>query len=64
MRPGTVFGASDASAAYPTADAVGPWDFAATLYYLMGIEEETVLFDRLDRPQKLILGTKIDAVLA
>ncbi len=64
LRPGTVFGASDASAAYPTADAVGPGDFAATLYYLMGIDEETVLFDRLERPQKLVIGKKIDGVLA
>ena len=39
-------------------------DFAATLYYLMGIDEETVLFDRLERPQQLIGGKKIGGVLA
>ena len=30
----------------------------------MGIDEETVLFDRLERPQQLIGGKKIGGVLA
>jgi hypothetical protein len=64
IRPGTVYGASDASAAYPTADAHDPADLAATIYHLLGIPADTMLHDVQGRPHKLILGRPITGVLA
>lgn len=63
IRAGTVHGASDASAAYPTESPCSPADFAATLYHLLGVPSDTVIYDRLNRPHRLIIGSTIDAVL-
>jgi len=62
--PGTVFGASDNSAAYPAESPRDQADFAATLYHLLGIEPETVLYDQTDRPRPLITGSPIEELLA
>ena len=62
--PGTVFGASDNSAAYPAEAPRNQADFAATLYHLLGIDQETVLYDQSDRPRPLIIGRPIDELLA
>ncbi len=59
IRPGTVYGASDAFAAYPKSNAVTPEDIAATIYHALGIPPETVIYDSLDRPQVVALGTPI-----
>jgi uncharacterized protein (DUF1501 family) len=64
IAAGTVYGASDSSAAYPTERPHDPQDFAATLYHLMGVAAETVVYDRVDRPHALILGKPIDGILA
>ena len=61
---GTVFGASDNSAAYPAEAPRNQADFAATLYHLLGIDQETVLYDQSDRPHPLIIGKPIDELLA
>ncbi|MDA1013715.1 MAG: DUF1501 domain-containing protein [Planctomycetota bacterium] len=63
VHGGTVHGASDNSAAYPTSHPHGPEDFAATLYHLLGVPRETVIHDSLDRPHQLIVGKSIDSVL-
>jgi hypothetical protein len=59
IRPGTVYGASDAFAAYPKSNAVTPEDIAATIYHALGIPPETVIYDSLDRPHVVALGTPI-----
>lgn len=64
IRPGTIYGASDESAAYPTSNAHGPEDFAATLYHLLGIPSDTVLHDALNRPHQLVIGSPIHDILA
>lgn len=64
IRPGTVYGSSDNSAAYPTADPRGPADFCATLYHLLGVPVDTVIHDNLGRPHALILGQPIYPILA
>lgn len=63
VRPGTVYGASDASAAYPTETPHSQADFAATLYHLMGIDAETILHDIEARPHPLVTGTPITGLL-
>lgn len=64
VRSGTVFGASDASAAYPADQPRDPADVAATIYHLLGIPPETVIYDPLQRPHRLVIGKPIDEILA
>jgi uncharacterized protein (DUF1501 family) len=64
IQAGTVYGASDNSAAYPTANPHDPKDMAATLYHLLGIPPETVIHDAVERPHPVIIGRPIDAILA
>jgi hypothetical protein len=64
IRPGTVYGASDISAAYPTADPHDPADMAATIYHLLGVPADTMLHDVQGRPHPLIVGKPIAGILA
>lgn len=64
IRPGTVFGASDASAAYPASHPRDPADMAATLYHLLGIDPDTRIYDSLGRPHSLVTGNPIHEILS
>jgi hypothetical protein len=61
---GVVYGSSDKIAAYPTSHPHDPRDVAATLYHLLGVPDETQVQDQTGRPQHLIIGQKIDGLLA
>ncbi len=63
-RPGVVYGASDNIAAAPTANPHHPRDLAATVYHLLGVPDDTVIHDQTNRPHGLVVGQKIDALLA
>ena len=60
---GVCVGATDAIAAYPTRDPHDPSDLVATVYHLLGVPADTVVFDQFRRPYPLISGRKIDALL-
>lgn len=60
---GQVFGASDEKAAYPTTDKVTQDDIAATIYHLLGLEPETLIHDRQNRPYPVALGQPIAKLL-
>jgi len=64
IRAGTVYGASDNSAAYPTDKPHDPRDMAATIYHLLGVQPETVLYDATGRPHQLVIGRPIEGILA
>jgi len=64
VKAGRVYGASDNSAAYPAETPHEQRDFAATLYHLMGVDPETVLYDAVNRPNRLVIGKPIDGLLA
>lgn len=64
VRGGVVYGASDRFAAEPSLNPVTPADLAATVYYLLGIDPQTEIHDRLGRPLILCDGRVIDAILA
>lgn len=49
-KRGFVYGASDAQGMYPDEHPVRPEDLAATIYYLLGIDPQTEVRDRLNRP--------------
>ncbi|MCY2962179.1 MAG: DUF1501 domain-containing protein, partial [Planctomycetota bacterium] len=60
---GQVFGATDDKAAYPIADKVTQDDIAATMYHLLGLEPETPIYDRTERPFPIALGQPIAKLL-
>ena len=60
---GQVFGASDRQAAYPAQDKVTQADIAATIYHLLGLEAETRVHDKLNRPWPIALGEPINKLL-
>ncbi len=64
LRPGIVYGSSDKMAAYPTSHPHDPSDLAATIYHLLGVPADTQLRDSTDRPHHLVVGKKIDGLLA
>src|SRR5439155_1106806 len=64
IKAGTVYGASDAAAAYPIDRPHDPKDIAATVYHLLGIDPATTIDDRTGRPYPLIIGRPIEGVLA
>jgi hypothetical protein len=62
IQGGRVHGASDAQAAFPAADPVGPWDIAATVYHCLGVAPDTELRDRSNRPLRLCRGEPIHSL--
>ena len=64
LRAGTVYGASDESAAYPVESPHDPADMAATIYHLLGVDPKTILYDAISRPHRLVIGRPIDGILA
>ncbi len=64
IRPGTVIGASDSTAAFVKDHPVSPEDILATMYHLKGISPETTISDRRNRPVKLVdNGNVIETIL-
>jgi uncharacterized protein (DUF1501 family) len=64
VRGGQVIGATDKHAAAPTGPAHGPWDVAATVYRALGIDADTLLYDRQRRPIPVLpLGQPVPGVL-
>jgi hypothetical protein len=59
-----VYGISDKSAAYPKDNPHDPRDLAATVYHLLGVPVETTLYDQTHRPHHLVIGAKINGLLA
>lgn len=62
-RPGIVHGASDGIAAHPTSNPHDPRDLAATVYHLLGVQNDTLLYDQTNRPHALVTGQPIHAIL-
>jgi hypothetical protein len=62
IRGGQMIGQSDRIGAYPASRPYGPGDFATTIYRALGIDPETELRDRFDRPIRLALGEEISAL--
>ena len=64
IKAGTVYGASDNAAAYPTDRPHDPKDMAATIYHLLGVDPATEVQDRSGRSYPLIIGRPIEGILA
>ena len=56
IQGGTVYGASDEQAAYIKDRPVHIREISATIYHLLGIDPETLVHDRADRPIPIAHG--------
>src|SRR5262245_42450985 len=63
IRGGVVYGTSDRYAAYPATNPVSPTDLAATVYHCLGVDPQTTIRDKLNRPLAVCDGEPIRAVL-
>jgi len=64
VKGGHIYGASDKIGAYPTLGQARPEDISATLFHLMGIDPETEIRDKLNRPYPVSRGEVIRDVIA
>jgi uncharacterized protein (DUF1501 family) len=65
IRGGSVYGASDAQAAYVKDKPVSTGDICATIYHCLGIDPEMPVYDRSDRPTPIANGGRpIQEILA
>lgn len=56
VKQGYICGRTDKIAAYPVGRPYGPGDFAATIFWALGIDPATTIYDRLNQPFKLAEG--------
>ncbi len=59
INGGSVVGSSDKNAAYPAANPQKPDDMAATIYDSLGIPQEAVWYDEVERPHPVYHGIPI-----
>jgi hypothetical protein len=65
IRGGTVYGTSDAQAAYVKDRPVSPADICATIYKCLGIDPHSMVPDRTNRPVALVPnGRAIEEIMA
>ena len=65
FKQGHIYGASDATGAFPAAAATGPGDLLATMYRALGIRHDGLLYDQLTRPHRTVQhGEIVDDLLA
>lgn len=63
VKAGMIHGASDKIGAYPAHAALRPEDVSATVYHLLGIDPETEIRDKLNRPLPISRGTVIKEIV-
>jgi hypothetical protein len=65
IHNGLVYGASDRTGAYPTTDRVAPWDIAATVFHLAGIDPEvaSIRDPRQGRLRPICEGKLVEGLL-
>ena len=63
-KRGFVYGTSDKQAAYPDKDPVVLDDLTATVFSLMGLNPETEVRDKLNRPLPISAGKVVTGIMA
>lgn len=58
IRGGSIYGASDSQAAFPTEKPVSPADICATVYEALGIDPGLFVYDQVSRPHSIANGGK------
>jgi len=64
IKGGYLHGASDSMGARVDLDPVSPGDLAATIFWAFGIDPETLIHDRSDRPHPIARGKPVVALFA
>ena len=64
VKRGYVHGSSDKHAAFPDRDPVRPDDLAATMFYLLGIDPQTEVYDTANRPLVIAAGSPVMGLMA
>jgi uncharacterized protein (DUF1501 family) len=64
IRPGMVYGTSDSKAASPNRDPVSMEDLAATLFAGMGIDPDSTVYTRDNRPMPVTHGKAVQGLLS
>ncbi len=64
VRGGQLYGASDASGAYPRENPVAPEDLLATVYEAMGVDPHAEIHDRERRPVRICDGRPVSGLFA
>jgi uncharacterized protein (DUF1501 family) len=59
IKGGQIFGSSDARAAFPRENPVGPEEIHATIYHALGLPDTTMIHDAVGRPMPLYHGKPI-----
>jgi hypothetical protein len=59
---GQIYGASNRSASYPVRDDVAPWDIAATMYHLIGIDPSAHIVNPAGLPRPVARGQVISGL--
>lgn len=59
VKRGTVYGASDATGSAPKEKPVHPIQILATIYYGLGIDPATIVYNHLNQPRELIQAEPI-----
>ncbi|SIO62078.1 Protein of unknown function [Singulisphaera sp. GP187] len=64
ITPGAIYGSSDRIGAYPASDPVSPDDIAATMFWALGIDPATEVYDTLRRPLPIAAGKPITQIFS
>jgi arylsulfatase A-like enzyme len=59
IRRGAVFGATDAQAAYVTADPISPADLTATIFDALGVDHRARVQNQAGQPHRLSTGRPV-----
>ena len=62
VRGGQIYGASGSIGAYALDLPVTPDDYMATIPHAFGYAPESAVYDQLNRPQRISLGTPVTAL--
>ncbi len=62
IRPGAIFGSSDKTGGYPATEPTTPDDIAATMFWALGIDPATEVYDTLKRPLRIATGEPVTAI--
>ena len=63
-QAGLVYGRSDKTGSAPAENPVHPTELLATVYYALGIEPQTIVYNHLKQPRELVKGSAVTALFA
>jgi hypothetical protein len=64
MRAGELYGKSDETGSSPKENPVHPTDLVATIYYALGVDPNTIMYNDLNQPRELVQGKLLSNLFA